>query len=94
METRGSIGEVWIIKVVESLADFDGSINIDLGISLARNRESTTYQVTTGVILHPTSSAVDPTRGSVSVVVGESVRFGPLVKGDIDVNVKLPVSLV
>jgi hypothetical protein len=33
METRGAVGEVWIVKVVESLADLDGGINVDLIVS-------------------------------------------------------------
>jgi len=30
VETRGTIGKVWIVKVVESLADLDGGIDVDL----------------------------------------------------------------
>ena len=33
VETRGTIGKVWIVKVVESLADLDGGIDIDLIVS-------------------------------------------------------------
>jgi hypothetical protein len=48
------------------------------------------------VILHPASSAVNPTRSSVGVVVGELVRtgWGSLVYSDIKINVQLIVSQV
>jgi hypothetical protein len=48
------------------------------------------------MILHPASSAVNPTRSSVGVVVGELVRtgWGSLVYSDIEINVKLHVSQV
>jgi hypothetical protein len=33
VETWGTVCKVWIVKVVESLADLDGGINVDLFIS-------------------------------------------------------------
>jgi hypothetical protein len=36
VETWGTVGEVWVVKVVESLADLDGGINVDLAISLGQ----------------------------------------------------------
>jgi hypothetical protein len=38
VETRGTVGEVWIVKVVESLADLYGGIDVDLAISLGPSK--------------------------------------------------------
>ena len=38
VETRGTIGKVWIVKVVESLADLDGGIDVDLIVSSVHDR--------------------------------------------------------
>ena len=33
VEAWGTVGEVWIVKVVESLADLDGGVDVDLIVS-------------------------------------------------------------
>jgi hypothetical protein len=81
VEARGTVGKVGVIKVVESLADLDRSIDVD--------------EITAGVVLHPPPSTVDPTRGSVGVVVCEPVRVGSgsLVESDVGIDVELSVRI-
>jgi len=34
VEAWGTVGEVWVVKVVESLADLDGGIDVNLSSAL------------------------------------------------------------